>query len=90
MTRKYECIGVLPLAFAKPHRQEVETGEFFERDFEATSGLEHEAFLINCGLIRRVSTVVTPEKIQEAVKTQEERTRKTKTTEDGHGGRSAN
>lgn len=65
MKKRYECIGILPLSF--PDKQEVESGEFFERDFEATTGLDHEAFLINTGLIRRVTPVPSPEKIKEAV-----------------------
>jgi len=60
MLKTYECYGLIPLSF--PDGQQVETGEMFTRDFEKTTGLVHEHFLINTGQIRRVELppVTTP------------------------------
>lgn len=67
--RKYECIGIFPLAF--PDKQMVESGETFLRDFEAheaKTGPGHEAFLINTGQIRRIEIETpAPAQIKEAV-----------------------
>ena len=53
MERKYECIGLCPLAF--PDGQEVESGETFVRDFaKFPDGVAHERFLIRAGHIRVV------------------------------------
>lgn len=52
MKNKYECVGIFPLEFADG--QQVESGEMFERDFEATTGTQHELWLIQNGMIREV------------------------------------
>lgn len=55
MVKNYECIGILPLEFVDG--QQVEAGESFTRDFEATTGVEHEQWLIQLGHIRLVGEV---------------------------------
>lgn len=52
MEKKYESIGIFPLEF--PDGQQVEAGEAFTRDFEKTTGVEHEQWLIGLGHIRLV------------------------------------
>lgn len=49
MVKTYECIGIFPLEFTDG--QQVEAGETFSRDFEKTSGVQHELWLIQVGHI---------------------------------------
>lgn len=55
MVKQYECIGIFPLEF--PDGQQVEAGEKFERDFEKTTGVEHERWLTELGHIRVIGPV---------------------------------
>lgn len=58
MTKKYKVIGILPLEF--PDGQQAECGEEFERDFAATTGEEHEKWLIQLG---HMALVVPPAEV---------------------------
>lgn len=58
MTKRYKVLGILPLEF--PDGQQAETGEEFDRDFEATTGVEHETWLIQLG---HIAEVVAPAQV---------------------------
>lgn len=58
MMKKYRVVGIHPLSF--PDGQEAETGEEFERDFAATSGENHEQWLIQTN---HIALVVPPEEV---------------------------